>query len=209
MLVGLPGQTNRSMEKTMDKVIELKPPQIQPMLLAYKPWVRKYQIKMVNDGPLPDFFDRKNFRFFFMLFFPKLPKLLLDMKRCKSSTKLFFKKFVVKVNPDSIKILEYPNSLILIRILFKSKLPSFDKGNLHSLTFKLFKTLILLLSPLLKKIRVGFFLADFAIFESMGVFNFLSSMILVGEKLSSPGILHVNLELSLIIVFTLVFIQSC
>ncbi len=59
LLVGLPGQTNESMEKTMDKVIDLKPPQIQPMLLAYKPWVRKYQIKMVKDGPLPDFFDRK------------------------------------------------------------------------------------------------------------------------------------------------------
>ena len=59
LLIGLPGQTNGSMEKTMDKVIDLKPPQIQPMLLAYKPWVRKYQIKMVNDGPLPDFFDRK------------------------------------------------------------------------------------------------------------------------------------------------------
>lgn len=59
LLVGLPGQTNDSMEKTMDKVIDLRPPQIQPMLLAYKPWVRKYQIKMVNDGPLPDFFDRK------------------------------------------------------------------------------------------------------------------------------------------------------
>tara|TARA_B100001123_G_C15339520_1_gene1034218 strand:+ start:5185 stop:6612 length:1428 start_codon:yes stop_codon:yes gene_type:complete len=59
LLIGLPGQTNESMEKTMDKLIEIKPPQVQPMLLAYKPWVAKYQIKMVKEGPLPDFFDRK------------------------------------------------------------------------------------------------------------------------------------------------------
>ena len=59
LLVGLPGQTTDTINKTMDKVISLKPPQIQPMLLAYKPWVRKYQIRMVNDGPLPDFLDRK------------------------------------------------------------------------------------------------------------------------------------------------------
>mgnify|MGYP001204359709 FL=1 len=59
LLVGLPGQTTETINKTMDKVINLKPPQIQPMLLAYKPWVRKYQVRMVNDGPLPDFLDRK------------------------------------------------------------------------------------------------------------------------------------------------------
>lgn len=61
LLVGLPGQTNESIERTMNTVVDLKPPQIQPMLLHYKPFVRKYQIKMLNDGPLPDFFDRKNF----------------------------------------------------------------------------------------------------------------------------------------------------
>jgi len=59
LLIGLPGQTNESMEKTMDKVIEIRPTQLQPALLAYKPWIAKYQIKMVKDGPLPDFFDRK------------------------------------------------------------------------------------------------------------------------------------------------------
>ena len=31
LLIGLPGQTNESMEKTMDKLIEIKPPQVQPM----------------------------------------------------------------------------------------------------------------------------------------------------------------------------------
>ena len=59
LLIGLPGQTNDSMEKTMDKLIKIRPPQVQPMLLAYKPWVAKAQIKMVKDGPLPDSFDRK------------------------------------------------------------------------------------------------------------------------------------------------------
>ena len=59
LLVGLPGQTDKSIEKTLDKVVEIQPPQVQPMLLHYKPWVRKYQIKMLRDGPLPDFFDRK------------------------------------------------------------------------------------------------------------------------------------------------------
>ena len=59
LLVGLPGQTKESVERTMDKVVELRPTQIQPMLLHYKPFVRKYQVKMLKDGPLPDFFDRK------------------------------------------------------------------------------------------------------------------------------------------------------
>ena len=55
----LMGALGKKMKKTIEKVIEIKPPQIQPMLLAYKPWVRKYQIKMVQKGPLPDFFDKK------------------------------------------------------------------------------------------------------------------------------------------------------
>ena len=59
MLVGLPGQTNASIEKTLDKVVELKPTEVQPMMLHYKPQTRKYMIKMMKDGPLPDFFDRK------------------------------------------------------------------------------------------------------------------------------------------------------
>ena len=56
----MPGQTSESIAKTLDKVIEIQPTQVQPMLLHYKPWVRKYQIKMLKDGPLPDFMERKD-----------------------------------------------------------------------------------------------------------------------------------------------------
>ena len=27
--------------------------------MAYKPWVAKYQVQMVAEGPLPDFLERK------------------------------------------------------------------------------------------------------------------------------------------------------
>ena len=37
-------------------MIELRPTLVQLSLMAYKPWVAKYQIKMLEDGPLPDFF---------------------------------------------------------------------------------------------------------------------------------------------------------
>ena len=59
LLIGLPGQTEESLKITMEKLIKIKPPQVQPMLLAYKPWVGKQQLRMVKDGPLPDFYDRK------------------------------------------------------------------------------------------------------------------------------------------------------
>ena len=59
LLIGQPGQTVESMEKTCDGILELKPTLVQLSLMAYKPWVAKYQIRMVEDGPLPDFFERK------------------------------------------------------------------------------------------------------------------------------------------------------
>ena len=59
LLVGLPGQTPEGMEKTMDIVINLRPTQLQTMMMHYKPNTRKYMIKMLKDGPLPDFYDRK------------------------------------------------------------------------------------------------------------------------------------------------------
>ena len=59
LLVGQPGQTKETMKKTCDQIIELKPTVVQTSLLAYKPWIAKYQIKMVAEGPLPDFMERK------------------------------------------------------------------------------------------------------------------------------------------------------
>ena len=59
LLVGQPGQTNKTMEKTCDQIVELKPTVVQTSLLAYKPWIAKHQIKMVAEGPLPDFMERK------------------------------------------------------------------------------------------------------------------------------------------------------
>ena len=59
LLVGLPGQTVDSLSNTLRKVIDLKPPQVQPMMMHFKPQTRNYMIHMLKDGPLPDFFDRK------------------------------------------------------------------------------------------------------------------------------------------------------
>ena len=59
LLIGLPGQTTETMAKTCDQIIELKPTLVQLSLMAYKPWVAKYQTKMLAEGPLPDFLERK------------------------------------------------------------------------------------------------------------------------------------------------------
>tara|TARA_B100002051_G_C16743259_1_gene645719 strand:+ start:731 stop:2197 length:1467 start_codon:yes stop_codon:yes gene_type:complete len=59
LLVGQPGQTAKTMEKTCDQIIKLKPTKVQTSLLAYKPWIAKAQIRMVEEGPLPDFMERK------------------------------------------------------------------------------------------------------------------------------------------------------
>ena len=58
-LIGQPGQTKESIAKTCDKIIELQPTLVQLSLMAYKPWVAKYQIQMLAEGPLPDFLERK------------------------------------------------------------------------------------------------------------------------------------------------------
>ena len=59
LLIGQPGQTTKGMEKTCDEILRLKPTLVQLSLMAYKPWVSKYQVKMVDEGPLPDFLERK------------------------------------------------------------------------------------------------------------------------------------------------------
>ncbi len=59
LLVGQPGQNKKTMNDTCDKIIKLKPTVVQTSLLAYKPWVNKASIRMVEEGPLPDFIERK------------------------------------------------------------------------------------------------------------------------------------------------------
>ena len=60
LLVGQPGQTIDTMHDTCDKIIKLRPTVVQTSLLAYKPWLNKASIRMVEDGPLPDFMERKD-----------------------------------------------------------------------------------------------------------------------------------------------------
>ena len=59
LLIGQPGQTLDTMEKTCDEIIKIKPTLVQLSLMAYKPWVAKYQVNMLSEGPLPDFLERK------------------------------------------------------------------------------------------------------------------------------------------------------
>ncbi len=59
LLIGQPGQTIETMSKTCDEMIKLKPTLVQLSLMAYKPWVAKYQVQMLAEGPLPDFLERK------------------------------------------------------------------------------------------------------------------------------------------------------
>lgn len=59
LLIGLPGQTKNSISQTIDHVTSIKPTQIQTMYMHYKPTTRKYMINMLREGPLPDFYDRK------------------------------------------------------------------------------------------------------------------------------------------------------
>ncbi len=59
LLIGQPGQTVESMSKTCEEIIRLKPTLVQLSLMAYKPWVAKYQVQMLAEGPLPDFLERK------------------------------------------------------------------------------------------------------------------------------------------------------
>lgn len=59
LLIGLPAQTEKSITRTIEETIKLKPSQIQTMYMHYKPQTRKYMIKMLRNNPLPDFYDRK------------------------------------------------------------------------------------------------------------------------------------------------------
>jgi oxygen-independent coproporphyrinogen-3 oxidase len=59
LLIGLPKQTPQSIRETIESVVALGPDQIQTMYVHYKPQVRKYMVRMVQNGPMPDFYDRK------------------------------------------------------------------------------------------------------------------------------------------------------
>jgi oxygen-independent coproporphyrinogen-3 oxidase len=59
LLIGLPAQTLGGLTNTIEEVIKLRPTQLQTMYVHYKPDVRKYMTRMVRNGPMPDFYDRK------------------------------------------------------------------------------------------------------------------------------------------------------
>ena len=59
LLIGMPSQTPESMAQTIEHVVDLGPDQVQTMYMHYKPDTRSYMVRMVKDGPLPDFYDRK------------------------------------------------------------------------------------------------------------------------------------------------------
>ena len=59
LLIGQPGQTVETMSKTCEEIIKLRPTLVQLSLMAFKPWVAKYQVQMLAEGPLPDFLERK------------------------------------------------------------------------------------------------------------------------------------------------------
>ena len=59
LLIGQPGQTPETMANTCDQIVELQPTLVQLSLMAYKPWVAKYQIKMLSEGAASRFFSKK------------------------------------------------------------------------------------------------------------------------------------------------------
>ncbi len=59
LLIGLPGQTKKSISETIDHVLNLKPDRISLTYLAYKPDFHPYQRHMMMNELLPDFYRRK------------------------------------------------------------------------------------------------------------------------------------------------------
>jgi len=59
LLVGLPGQTIKSINSTMKEVIRLKPDRIALAYLAYNPEFHPHQRHMMTKQLLPDFYERK------------------------------------------------------------------------------------------------------------------------------------------------------
>ena len=69
LLIGLPGQTKKSISQTIDHVIDLRPDRIALAYLAYNPDFHPHQRHMMMKELLPDFFRRKE------IFFEALSKL--------------------------------------------------------------------------------------------------------------------------------------
>ena len=59
LLIGLPRQTEKTIENTIKTVVDLNPTQLQTMYMHYKPDTRRYMTNMVRNTALPDFFDRR------------------------------------------------------------------------------------------------------------------------------------------------------
>lgn len=59
VLVGLPRQTPESMRETISRIGKIRPTEVQPLYLHYKPGTRSYMTRMTRNVLLPDFFDRK------------------------------------------------------------------------------------------------------------------------------------------------------
>jgi len=59
VLIGLPRQTPESMRQTIERIGKIRPTEVQPLYLHYKPGTRSYMTRMTRNVLLPDFFDRK------------------------------------------------------------------------------------------------------------------------------------------------------
>ena len=59
ILIGLPGQTPKTMRDTIEKVVDLKPGRIQFAYCHYRPVHRKYMTLMTRHQGLPDFYEQK------------------------------------------------------------------------------------------------------------------------------------------------------
>ena len=60
ILIGLPGQTKKTMRSTIEKVVELKPDRIQFAYCHFRPVHRKYMVLMERNQRLPDFYEQKS-----------------------------------------------------------------------------------------------------------------------------------------------------
>ena len=104
LLIGLPGQTKKSISQTIDHVIDLRPDRIALAYLAYNPDFHPHQRHMMMKELLPDFFRRKE------IFVEALSKLISS-----DYVRTGFEHFAVP-NDDVTKSLE-KEELIIIHLV--------------------------------------------------------------------------------------------